>query len=228
MVWDVTADPTKSEEAIAWFRARVPMLESEWEALTEAAKRHAFKVAGATRIDMVADVMRAIESALENGDSLEDFKSAVGDMLTSQWGGSVDDPPWRLETIFRTNTQSAYAAGRHKQMSDPVVKKHRPYWMFDAVIDRGTTDICKELHGTIVAQDDPWWNGRFPPCHFNCRSSVRSLRKSQAEARGITTSPPTIKADEGFGQRPAIGEWEPDPDDYPQELRPAVEKLLSQ
>lgn len=224
-MWDVTFDPTRSEEAIEWFRKRVPLLDSEWEALTEAARKHAFRVAGATRIDMVASVMEAIESALTNGDSLADFKEPVGQMLTDSWGGSVDDPPWRLETIFRTNTQSAYAAGRHKQMSDPVVKKHRPYWQLDAVIDKGTTDVCKEAHGVILPQDHPWWNGHYPPLHFNCRSSVRSLRKSQAEARGITTSPPDVKAQEGFGSRPSIGEWEPDPNDYPDELKPYVERL---
>jgi hypothetical protein len=60
----------------------------------------------------------------------------------------------------------------------------------------------------------------------NCRSVVRSLRKRQAERKGITKEPSTEPAQKGFGLPPDEGEWEPDTQKYPPEIRDELEARL--
>lgn len=126
------ADPDRFEEAIAAFRKRVPMTRKEWDDLNEAQREHAFMVSEVATADVVTDVCDAIDKAITEGSTLEDFKENVGDLLESSWGGPR---PGRLDTIFRTNVQTAYNAGRHAIFSAPAVKKARPYLRFDGVED---------------------------------------------------------------------------------------------
>lgn len=225
MAWRVTADPVRNESAIEWFRKKVPLTREQWDQLVDDAKRRAFTVSGVARLDVIADTLAALDRAVAEGTTLQEFKEEVAAKLTEEWQGTVKDPAFRLETIFRTNVQSAYSAGRYEQMTDPEVVKFRPYFMFDAIIDDRTTDECKALHGVVLPQDDPFWEGRVPPLHFNCRSGLRSLRKSQAERRGVTKSPPDVKAAKGFGAKPAKQEWSPDIESYPPELQTAAKRI---
>lgn len=217
MAWP---DPmVDAAEAISWFRARVPVTPAVWAKLGADAKRRAFRVAGATRLSLVTDVWRAIDAAIAQGLPYEEFERAVGPKLVKAWGDTVTQPSRRLQTIYRTNVQSAYSAGRHAQMTDPDVLRGRPYWMYDSVLDSNTSVLCLALNGTVLPATDPWWVTNYPPNHFNCRSGVRSLTKGGAERRGgVTESPPALEPAEGFRSLPAPGDWTPNPADYPAEV----------
>lgn len=162
-----TPNPARPAEAIAWHRKRLPLTKQAFAALTTKAKREAFTVAGAATVQLVADVQEAVARALQDGTDLEAFKAVVGESLTAAWVGTKTDPATRLETIFRTTTQTAYNAGRYAQATDPDTAAARPYWQFDAVIDGRTTSGCKMANGVILPSDDPWWAQNFPPRHFN-------------------------------------------------------------
>lgn len=224
--WAVTADVERFDEAESWFRKRVPVKPDVWDELTAEAKRKAFKVAGVAQLDLVAEVQAALQSAIDNGTSLEEFKASVATKLTNAWAGTVANPPARLDTIFRTNTQLAYSAGRYRQMSEPSVKKFRPYFLLDTILDSRTSPICNALSHPPVClpQDDPFWSTHVPPLHHRCRSGLRALRKSQAEEEGITESAPDAEASDGFGARPGESEWEPDLKKYPSSLAAAFKK----
>jgi SPP1 gp7 family putative phage head morphogenesis protein len=227
--WTVSRDAdTQFIEAAKWFLGRVPMTKDRWSELTERAQRKAFTVAGVAQADVLNSVFRAVDSAVAKGTTLADFKREVGPKLESQWQGTVANPPWRLETIFRTNVQMAYSSGRIRQMKDPAVSKVRPFWLYDSVLDTRTSEICRPLAGTVLAADDPFWKTHVPPSHFGCRSGIRALRKSQAEARGITSPPPNAPAAKGFGNDPDESEWAPDLNRYPPELREQVRKRLDE
>ena len=224
MVWDVSDDPVDFDEAVAWFRKRVRMTKADFEQRSAVAKRKAFTVANVTQLDLIRHAWNAVDKALKDGTSLEDFKKAVGPELLKAWGESVEDPAWRLETIFRTNVQLAYGAGRHKQATHPDVRADRPIWMFDAILDGRETEVCRECDGTKLPSDDPWWTIHTPPMHFNCRSSFIAM--TEDEAGKLTTKPPKTKPLTGFGLPPGDDEWSPDIQSYPAPLRkPAVRKL---
>jgi len=178
------------------------MPKDEYDALTDEAKKRAFTVAGTAQLDLIASVQAALDSALEQGTDLEAFKAAVGEKLQSEWVGSKGNPASRLETIFRTNVQSAYNAGRYAEATDPDTLAMRPYWQFDAVVDGRTTSGCKAANGVVLPADHPWWGRNTPPRHFNCRAVFHPLTRRQAAAAGIAPEPPPVSAAEGFGAPP--------------------------
>lgn len=194
--------PTHPAAALTWLRDRLAMTPEAFAALEAVAKKRAFTVAGATHLDLIASVQTAIESALEQGTTFEDFKASVGDKLKDEWQGSVAAPAARLETIYRTNVQSAYQAGRFAEATQPDTLMLRPFWQFDAVADGRTTPECKRANGVVLAASDPWWSRNLPPLHFNCRSTFHPLRRREAERLGVTVATPPDGAAEGFGGTP--------------------------
>lgn len=216
MSWAVTADPDRFDEAVDWFDDRFPLTEALKERLGEFAGPRAWTVAGVAQLDIILDVFVSLQRAIEAGTTLADWKREVRDKLERSWGRKDSA---RLETIFRTNVQTAYNRGRWLQMKDPAVAEARPFWMYDAILDGRTTTICSARNKTVLPQDDSWWDSNVPPLHHRCRSSLRALTREQAKRRGISPSPPDAEEpDEGFGTAPEEDEWRPDPSKYPPEL----------
>lgn len=226
-MWPIAFEKVGFEEALDFFRDKLSITKDDWLALTEAARQKAFTVAGVAQLDLIADVWKALDKAIDEGTTLADFKKDIGARLEGAWKGTVENPAWRMETIFRTNVQSAYAAGRYAQATDPEVLGDRPYWLFDAVLDTRTTDVCRLCDGTILPADDPWWKNHLPPLHFNCRSTIITLSAEQAGEMGVSVTKPKADPDEGFGAPPADdpdgAPWAPTPSDYPKDLWDAFE-----
>lgn len=49
------------------------------------------------------------------------------------------------------------------------------HYIFNAVIDSRTTDICRSLNGRIFKIDEMQAGVNCPPMHINCRSSIKLL-----------------------------------------------------
>lgn len=59
-----------------------------------------------------------------------------------------------------------------------------PYLVFDAIIDMQTTELCRELNGTKLPIDHPFWKIYYPPNHYGERSTVRQAANGPATAAG--------------------------------------------
>lgn len=213
---------TAAAAAIEWLRDKLVMSDEEFYALTDKARSRAFAVSGVADLDVVSQVWGEIDRAVDGGESYQDFAMRVTEVLADAWGG---EDPARLETIFRTNVQSTYSAGRWYQNSLPAVRASHPYSQFVAVLDSRTTDICEGLHGTVLRSDDPFWSTHQPPLHFACRSDIVPLTEDEANEEGVDEKAPDGDADVGFGA--ADDEWVPDVSSRPPELASLYElKLL--
>lgn len=204
------------EEAIASLRRRVAMTKGEFAKLSGKERAQAFTVAGVTDLDLISEVLEAITDAVAHGLGYEEFVAQIGAKLEAEWGTSVANPGARLETIFRTNVQTAYAAGRYEEATDPDTLAVRPYWMFSAILDGRTTPVCEACDGIVRPATDAFWFTHEPPCHFNCRSTIITLSEDLALEEGISHEPPAWFAPpaKGFGGPPDLA-WEPTPTDYP-------------
>jgi len=201
VTWSVTANPKRFEDAIRWFQRRVVLDKLEAIALGADASYRAFWIGGGLELEQVGRVFDEIDIALQRGEPFSEWRERVRDTLR-------DDV--HAETVFRNAVQQAYTAGRHRQMSDPEVLRFRPYWMHDSVLDSRTTEQCQTLDGLIFPVNHPHWRTHWPPGHHRCRRSVRSLRKSEAERRGIATEEPDVFVPEGWGRLPsAAPSWKP-------------------
>jgi SPP1 gp7 family putative phage head morphogenesis protein len=204
-----------ADEAVKWFRNRVPMTKDKWLKLDRRAREKAFTVANVAQLDLVADIHKALTKAIAKGETLEAFKKRVAGELTRAWG---EERPWHVETIFRTNVQLAYSRGRDVQQRSQGSLAARPYWLFSAILDdRTTAHICRPAHGTLLPADHKWWSTHTPPLHHRCRSLKRAITTEQAEELGITKRPPKLSAATGFGVVEKVA-WQPDLSEYPAEL----------
>jgi SPP1 gp7 family putative phage head morphogenesis protein len=215
------------EAAIEAINKRAPVDRETWDALSRLERENAFTVSRVAQADVLQQVLDAVQSAVEHGTDLEQFKDDVYGQLLESWGGEM---PGRLETIFRTNLITAYNEGRHAIISAPTVKRARPYWRFDATMDDRVTDECEELNGTILPADDPFWSSHTPPLHFNCRSILVPLTAEEAGEEGIDDEAPDVEEDEDFGAAPSKDgeDWRPDLDRFDPEIREELESRLGE
>lgn len=196
------SDPRRWRDAVEHFRQRTPVTRAEWDGLDAAARSRAFTVSGLASVALVTEVHQAIDRAVAEGTTLADFQRTMGPKLAEAWG--APNAP-RLETIFRTNVQTSYNAGRFAQMSTPTMRKIRPFWRFVSILDGRTTETCAPLNNVVRPVDDPFWQTSWPPLHFNCRSTVVSLSRAQAaEAGGVSELPEAAPPGRGFGSSPDL------------------------
>lgn len=206
------------EEAIEWGKGRVTMTREQFYALSAAMRKKAFTVGRLTQLDTIERVKAHYLAQLQGEtSSLTDFIKGIkgDDMLNA--AGFGQESPWYYETVYRTNIQTDYNAGRAMEMEE-----NKPEFLeFIGIEDGRQTDICSVRSGTILPYDDPWWDDNWPPLHFNCRSTVRAIYSEEAEILGLkpdTSAPKTIrktdKVQSGFGINPAKNKdyWKPTPD----------------
>jgi SPP1 gp7 family putative phage head morphogenesis protein len=215
--------PATAGELVQHLRDVLALPAEEFYELEAKSRGRAFTVSGVAELDLVTDVWRAVESAVTNGETLDDFKARIGEDLEQAWGGEI---PGRIETIFRTNVQAAYGAGRYHQNNRPEVRATHPFCRFTAVMDSRTSDICEALDGTVLPSDDDFWATHQPPLHFNCRSDVSAITEEEAREAGVDELPPQTEPDEGFGV--PITDWKPDLSSRPVELVTLYELKLNE
>lgn len=192
------------DEAIVFFRDKVPMRPDQYRRLIDEAKTKAFTIAGTSRMDVIGDLYNALDAAITDGTTIADFKKAAKSIMEKRgWEGMS---PYRLDTIFRTNIQQAYQAGHYQRQKE--LAQARPWWQYVAVMDGRVRPSHADMNGKILPADDPFWNTSYPPNGFNCRCTVRSLSQSEFDREGgeVTKNPGNI-ADPGFDSNPGEVAW---------------------
>lgn len=187
------------EKAIAYFKSKGYAFSWDWQDIWQEAHAKAFTVAKAMRMDVLQTIRDEVQQALATGMTLRDFQKDLTPKLQSLgwWGRqTVGDEtggtevqlgsPWRLSTIYRTNMQTAYMAGRYADFMDNV--DDRPYWQYVAVMDSKTRPAHRALNGLVFRYDDPFWDTHYPPNDWNCRCRVRALSQGNVDDRGLRVS----------------------------------------
>lgn len=206
------------EEAVQYFKGRVPVTADVFYNIAEQYRGLAFTVSGYTKAQILKRFYDEILAALEDGNTFSEFRKNMNDFLKVEGYEGLD--PLQADLIFRTNIQTAYNVGHYQQMTDPAVMELRPFWQYDAVNDSHTRPSHLEMDGRVFPADSPVWNTWFPPNGFKCRCTVRTLSKRQVEQRGLTveTSYPGIAPDPHFNTNPAKVKFSPDLKGYPEAI----------
>lgn len=187
-------------EAIAYLEGKGYALGFGWQDIWQESNAKAFTAAGVMKADVLADLKGGLVDALKNGTSRADYVKNLQPILEKKgWWGALaqSDPetgemsgkgltPRRLATIFDTNMQTAYMAGRYQALMGNVAD--RPYWQYVAIMDRRTRPAHSAMNGRVFRYDDPIWGSHYPPNGFRCRCSVRALDEDNLKTRGIDLS----------------------------------------
>ncbi len=185
------------KNAVAYLKSKGYAITWNWQEMLDQAHDQAFTVAKAMRLDLLSDIRGALETALQEGQTLKQFIADLQPVLEAQgwWGKQVIvdsqgvgemvqlGSPRRLKTIYQTNLQSAYMAGRKAEM-EQTTETH-PYWMYVAILDGKTRPSHRALNGQVFRHDDPIWAAIFPPNGFNCRCRVVALSEAAVKRRGL-------------------------------------------
>jgi len=188
----VTLPPAK---AIDYFQGKGFQFSWSWADMLDEAHNQAFTVAKAMDMDILQDIRAEVNRALTEGITFQEFQNNLTPRLQAQgwWGRQVIDgnevqlgSPYRLETIYKTNMQSAYNSGRWQGFEDQ--RESHPYLRYIAVMDSATRPDHAALNGMVFHIDDPFWQTHYPPLGFRCRCRVGQLSRESVESRGLTVS----------------------------------------
>lgn len=199
----LSPDPLPFDEAVKFMKARLPLTKAEWSDLEPKLRFRAFTVARLAQIDTIEAVRKRLISALEKGGTLEGFWK---DKEFRKISGIHDSKPDYWETVFRTNIQTAYNAGRAMQ----VMRDNPPYLEFVGIEDaRQTKTICRPRSGVVLPSSHSWWKTNWPPLHFKCRSTIREVWHGEIRDgirvttdKGIKTISREHTVARGFGGNP--------------------------
>ena len=210
---DEEIPPVKFEQAVDFLKSKVPMSKDEWKALEPKLRFRAFTVAKLGSAEVVDKAKQVLINALETGGNYKTTWEELKDRVDTD---SLKIKPNYWETVFRTNTQSAYIAGKLQQYD----KMNVAAYQLMVIEDVRTSRICRNLlmssgYGMILPVDHPFWKKYgFPPYHFNCRTSLRAVLPSQIGKYGNISENPSMKSltkfkpQEGFGGNPLVkNDW---------------------
>lgn len=180
-------------DAVAYFRAKGFAISDDWQDVWTRAHARAFTVAKATQMDVLTAIRNEVDAALSQGLTAKQFQANLKPQLEKLgwWGKKEVDgrevqlgSPYRLNTIYRQNLQTAYMAGRYRRMLSRT--KTHPYWQYVAIDDGQTRPAHARLRGKVFRFDDPIWDIIYPPNGWGCRCRVRALTEAQVKAMGLT------------------------------------------
>lgn len=197
------------ERAVEYFQSRGLRVAGDWQAVANAVRNGSFAVAGVTKAQVLSEIRDSLAEALASGNTYTTWLEELKPKLQSLgWLGRFPvDPdtgeilrgktlkPRHLETVFRTNLQSAYMAGRMKGMVE--ASDLFPYWQYVAILDDRTRPGHRALAGRVFRWNDPVWKVIYPPNGYHCRCRVRPLSQADLAREDLSLS-------EGEGQLDTI------------------------
>lgn len=169
--------PVTFLEALQFARSRKIVLPDEFYSLDLKTRQLATTVSFLSSIEQIQSVIAAVNKAIADGSTFEDFKKVVA-------GHEIKLSESYLKKVFRTNIQTAYSHGRWQQQQRNRDK--RPYLMYSAIDDSRVRPSHLALNRIIRHIDDPFWLMYYPPWGFMCRCTVIALTEKQALKYGIT------------------------------------------
>lgn len=101
----------------------------------------------------------------------------------------------RINTVVRTNVFEAVNEARFATFTDPALEGFVEAFMYSAILDDRTTEICEHLDGRTFATGSEEWQIYNPPNHFNCRSLLIPVTQVDTWK---PSEPPTILPQKGF------------------------------
>ncbi|MDR2551443.1 MAG: hypothetical protein LBD10_14730 [Desulfobulbus sp.] len=189
------------DEAEAFFRDKVNIPTKRWDDLKKGEHARGFMIAGAMRDDLLCDFRTAIDKAISQGTTLEEFRADF-DGIVGRYGWSYNGGRgWRTRVIYDTNLRTSYAAGRYQQMTDPDVLAYCPYWQYR----HGDSSHPRLMHlawdGLILRYDDPWWSTHYTPNGWGCTCFIepRSQRDLARAGKDGPDQAPPIEIDPKTG-----------------------------
>jgi hypothetical protein len=172
------------DEAIKFFREKVPIPTERWNDLWKDMHARGFMVAGAMQSDLLTGLFNAVDKAISKGVTIDEFRRDFDEIVKKTGWTYNGSRGWRTRLIYETNIKTAHAAGRWAQMTDPDVVKLRPYLMYRHGGSMEPRPEHLSWNGMVLPADDPWWQTHYPPNGWGCSCFVQTVSERELAAMG--------------------------------------------
>jgi SPP1 gp7 family putative phage head morphogenesis protein len=165
------------DRAIEYLREKVDVGTKAYTDMMHGAHDTAFVVAGLTKGEILSDVHKLVNKAIQDGVPFDKFKKDFAKTIEGRWL-PVDkrtgeaNTGWRAKIIYQTNIRTAYAAGEFQQLQR--LKTTLPYWRYRHGDSRKPREEHLAWDGLVLSADDPWWKTHFPPNGWGCRCYIQA------------------------------------------------------
>lgn len=169
------------KEQIEFFRRKANVPTNSYVDIYNNEHDYAFVVAGANRNALLNDFRAAIDKAISQGTTLDEFRKDFAEIVERHGWSYNGSFSWRTRIIYETNLNSSYQAGRYQQLRDAKF----PYMEY---LHNDYVEHPRELHQSwdhlVLDFNDPWWNTHFPPNGYGCQCRVRGRTKGDLKRMG--------------------------------------------
>lgn len=186
------------DRAMEILRRRAPNLSAQYYQLVENDLHGwATTVSGLESQATVKAVIDSLNKAEEAGTNFNQWRNDIDEILDSEDIEKLR--PGQLETVFRTNLQTAYNAAGERLVND-VDPSGELYPAYQFLNGDPQSTICIPRDGKVFPRSD---KSNIPPLHFNCKSYIIWLSKFE----DVTTAPESTREqlpppDKGFDRSP--------------------------
>ena len=97
--------------------------------------------------------------------------------------GMGDQSDAALQTLYRTQVQTAYSAGQWNANQDPAIQEILWGYTYTTVGDDRVRPTHAAMDGTRAPKDSPLWESWFPPCGYNCRCTAIEIFVDDQDAK---------------------------------------------
>lgn len=174
-------------EQINFFRRKINLPTESYADIYGDEHDNAFVVAGANRNDIIADFRQAVDKAIEQGTTLQEFRKDFDSIVEKHGWDYNGGRNWRSRVIYDTNLYSSFNAGRYEQHRR--MKHINPYWEYQ---HRDGVKHPRPLHqswdGLILHCEDVFWQTHYPINAYKCHCYVVSHSARDLKRRGLSVS----------------------------------------
>jgi hypothetical protein len=184
--------PVKFDEAIAFYKQKLPLPTEVWDQIINESQDWAFTLAGVEKASVLQSVfdliLKVIEGKSNTLTTYENFAKNFNQAMVT--GGYSEQAPWRTKLVFKQNIKTAYNAGRYRTQTEPEAIKRRPYLQYihgHPIVPR---PHHKALDKMIFRADDPILDYIYPNNGFGCHCQMYSLSDRDMEREGLELAEP--------------------------------------
>jgi hypothetical protein len=190
--------PLPPKEAVEFFRQKGFKVGFDYRDVWQSEHQAAFTVAKAMNLDILKDIRSAVDDALANGTSFEDFRKNLKPALAQKgwWGkAAMEDPHTgeaslvqlgsnrRLRTIYDTNLRTSHSEGQWQRIQQ--TKDTFPYLMYSGGHSAHPRHLHLSWSGLVLRADDPFWEAHYPVKAWGCKCRVIQQTEGMLSRKGV-------------------------------------------
>jgi len=190
------------DDTIRYWRTRAALTDEQEQELRDRFGDVAVNVTRQTTRAVEKRVRRTVEEIVqqqvhvrEGTQRLREAFEAAG--VTAETHPMVRRQPHLFETLFRTQTQLAYAAGREQADRDPAIDEITWGYEYVTVGDDRVRPSHAGLHGMRLPKDDARWQTMTPPNGWACRCVRSKIYVDDEPELRRSKEPKPVKDDKG-------------------------------